>query len=242
MISGTVTDMRLVCDVLARLAVDAQLHVEVCGVGDLVGGDDPRARRAEGVDALREAEHAGLHLLALDVARGDVVEDEVAGDVLLGLLGREELPRLADHDRELELVVQLVGHRLRIDDRVLGTDDRVDVLEEHDPRQHGMRPVDPRRLLVVLAEVARGVEELLRESAAPAAGPRPAPCAGRSPPPARRARSSGACRERRARSRRSSTTLPTRPSSYVTSFICSSLEVRSGCRGRGKPLAVRLRV
>ncbi len=81
----------------------------------------------------------------------------------VGLLGREERPGLADHDGQLQLVVELVRHALGVHDRIAGPDDRVDVLEEHDPRQHGVRPVDARRLLVVLAEVARRVEELLRD-------------------------------------------------------------------------------
>ena len=51
---------------------------------------------------------------------------------------------------------------LGIDDGLVRADDGVDVLEEHDPRRDLVRPVDALRLLLVLAEVARGVEELLR--------------------------------------------------------------------------------
>ena len=65
--------------------------------------------------------------------------------------------------RELELVVELLGQVLRVDDRLVGADDRVDVLEEDDPRRDLVRPVDVLRLLLVLAEVAGGVEELLRD-------------------------------------------------------------------------------
>ncbi len=79
------------------------------------------------------------------------------------LLGREPLPVLLDHDRELELVVELLGEVLRIDDRLVRPDDRVDVLEEDDPWRDLVRPVDLLRLLLVLAEVARRVEELLRD-------------------------------------------------------------------------------
>ena len=52
---------------------------------------------------------------------------------------------------------------LRVDHRLVLADDRVDVLEEHDPRRDLVRPVDVLRLLLVLAEVAGGVEELLRD-------------------------------------------------------------------------------
>jgi hypothetical protein len=134
---------------------------------DLVLGDDPRADRAERVDRLGEGEHAGLHLAALDVAGGDVVEDGVPGDVVLGLVGPEELAGLADDDRELELVVEFLGQALGIDDGVVRADDRVDVLEEHDPLVHRVRPVDGLQFGVMVGEVARGVEELLRHDRRP---------------------------------------------------------------------------
>ena len=51
---------------------------------------------------------------------------------------------------------------LRIDDRLVRPDDRVDVLEEDDPRRDLVRPADLLGLLLVLAEVPCGVEELLR--------------------------------------------------------------------------------
>src|SRR5581483_1127965 len=145
------------------LSVDAQRHLEFVRVRDLVGRADPRPERAEGVDRLAEREDAAAHLAALDVARGDVVEDDIAGDVVHRLLRREPLPRLADDDGELELVVQLVRQLLWIDDRLVRPDDRIDVLEEDDPRSDLVRPVDPLRLLLVLAEVSGGVEELLRD-------------------------------------------------------------------------------
>src|SRR6185503_13398251 len=69
------------------------------------------------------------------MSRRDVVEDHVARDVAGSLLGREPLPRLADHDGKLELVVELVGQVLGVDHGLVRPDDRVDVLEEHDPRR-----------------------------------------------------------------------------------------------------------
>ena len=69
---------------------------------------------------------------------------------------------MRDDDGQLELVVELLGQVLGVDDRLVGADDRVDVLEEDDPRRDLVRPVDVLRLLLVLAEVAGGVEELLR--------------------------------------------------------------------------------
>ena len=147
---------------LPDIPVHPQLHGQVVGVRDLVLGDDPGADRAERVDGLAEREHPGLHLPALDVAGGDVVEDRVARDVIRGLVGAEELAGLADDDGQLELVVELVGQVLGVDDRVVRADDRVHVLEEHDALVHRVGPVDLGQFLVVLGEVPRGVEELLR--------------------------------------------------------------------------------
>ena len=113
--------------------------------------------------ALQNEKTPGAHLAALDVPRGEVVEDHVAADVVLRLLGREPLSRLAQHDRELELVVELLGQVLGVDHRLVGADDRVDVLEEVDPRRDVVRPADVLGLGLVLAEVARRVEELLRD-------------------------------------------------------------------------------
>jgi hypothetical protein len=148
---------------LAPLAVDAELHQEIVRVRDLVRRHDPRAERTERVDRLAEREHAATHLSPLDVARRDVVEDHITADVLVSLLRREPLPGLPDDDRELELVVELLRQVLRVDDRLVRADDRVDVLEEHDPRRDLVRPADALRLLLVLAEVAGGMEELLRD-------------------------------------------------------------------------------
>ena len=68
----------------------------------------------------------------------------------------------SDHG-ELQLVVELVGQVLRVDHGLVGPDDRVDVLEEDDPGCDLVRPADLLRLLLVLAKVSGGVEELLRD-------------------------------------------------------------------------------
>ena len=217
---------------LAHLAVDAQLHREVVRVGDLVGRDDPRPERAERVDRLAEREDARAHLAPLDVAGGDVVEDDVAADVVGRLLGREPLPGLPDHDRELELVVELLGQVLRVDDGLVGPDDRVDVLEEDDPRRDLVRPVDLLRLLLVLAEVAGRVEELLRDDRRAKLASRRAGRARRSssaPPSSKSSRIDGT----------SSTTIsspsrkPTRRRANVTSFTRAPRPVGAPRAGAG---------
>ena len=99
----------------------------------------------------------------MDVARRDVVEDDVAADVVRRLLGAEPAAGLRDDNGQLELVVELIREVLWIDDRLVRPDDRVDVLEEDDPGRDLVRPLDALRLFLVLAEVAGGVEELLRD-------------------------------------------------------------------------------
>ena len=80
------------------------------GIADLVGGDQARPHGVGVVEvlALARAELAG-HLLGLLVARGEVVEDGVAEDVLARLLLRDVLAGLADVAAELELEIQALG-------------------------------------------------------------------------------------------------------------------------------------
>src|SRR6266568_1818567 len=86
---------------LARLAVDAQLHAEIVRIWNLVGGDDPRTKGTESVDGFAETEDAGFHFSALNVAGGDVVENDITADVAGGLRWREVLAAFFEHDREL---------------------------------------------------------------------------------------------------------------------------------------------
>src|SRR5262249_40611542 len=67
---------------LTHLAVDSQLHGELVGAWDFISGYDVRTERTKGVDPFTEAEHAGLHFHALNVASGDVVENYIATDIL----------------------------------------------------------------------------------------------------------------------------------------------------------------
>src|SRR5260370_24338317 len=50
-----------------------------------------------------------------------------------------------------------------IDHRFVRSDDRVGVLKKNDPRHHRMRKTSFRRLVVVLAKIARRVKKLLRD-------------------------------------------------------------------------------
>src|SRR5688500_1144592 len=94
------------------LAVHAHRHLEAVRVADLVGGHQARPHRVGVVEvlALARPELPG-HFLRLLVARGEVVEDGVAEDVLARPLLRDVLARSSDVAAELELEVQALGVR-----------------------------------------------------------------------------------------------------------------------------------
>src|SRR5215470_9111761 len=79
---------------LTGLAVNAQLHRQVMRVRNLVGCYDPRAQGTKRIDALAEAENAGLHLPPLNVTRGDIVENDVPAYVATGFFWTEVLASL----------------------------------------------------------------------------------------------------------------------------------------------------
>ena len=189
--------MRPECDICRVSPLTRSFIARSCGSG-ISSGVTIHGPSGQNVSiALQKEKTPRAHLAPLDVARGDVVEDDVAGDVVHRLLRAEPLAGLADDHRELELVVELLGQVLRIDDRLVGADDRVDVLEEDDPRRDLVRPVDVLRLLLVLAEVARRCGRTSSGRSARAASRRRAACA-RPRRRRRRARSTRASSARRA--------------------------------------------
>src|SRR6266849_7148157 len=145
---------------LPHFAVDAELHFKTVSVGNFVGRDDPRAERAKRIDSFAETEDAGLHLAALDIACSDVIENYVPAKMAGGFFGGKVFAALFQDDGQLQLVVQLLGQMLGINDRLFVADDGVDVLKKYDPRHDGMREACLGRFLVMLAEITRGVEKL----------------------------------------------------------------------------------
>src|SRR5207253_11389905 len=68
------------------LAVDADFHPQVVWVADLVGRHDPGAHDVAAVKALAlGGAQPPLHLKALGVTGGEIVEDGEAEDVVFGL-------------------------------------------------------------------------------------------------------------------------------------------------------------
>src|SRR3954470_19157815 len=131
-------DQVLGAGVLPELAVDPGAQLQVPRVGDLVGGGDPRAPRAEGVSPLGPRP---LRLAPLQVAGADVVGDRVAGDAAT---------RTHD-DRELALVVQ-PPHDLRAAHRPAGRGARPRRLLEDDRRLGQLRALLGRVRRVVEAD------------------------------------------------------------------------------------------
>ena len=108
--------------------------VEVLRIGDLVGGDEHRAHRAERVERLAARP---LTVAELEVARRDVVEAGVAEDVIEGVGLADATSRPADDDGELGLVVDLCRERRIPADLGAVTDDRARPLAEDEGRRWG---------------------------------------------------------------------------------------------------------
>jgi len=114
-------------EVLLQLAVDPQAHLEVEGIGHLVGGDDVGAHGREGVTRLHLVEGiAG----GGQPARRAVDEVGVAEDVAHGLLRLDARGALAHDEGHLGLALKDGGGHVREDHGVAVADDRARRLVE----------------------------------------------------------------------------------------------------------------
>ena len=129
---------------LDDLAVEVRAQREVGGV-ELGRGDELRAERQEAVLAL-DAQHRAAVGVA-EVVQADVVGARVPGDVVERLGLADALQRVADHDRELALVVE--------EARARGAADIAAVAVERRRRLHEVRRLrrDPRGVLLDAAAV-----------------------------------------------------------------------------------------
>src|SRR3989475_4418929 len=93
-----VVDEILRVRILSQLAVYPDREIEVVGIADLVGGREPGPEHAVGIDRLAEA-------LQLRPAHSHVQADRVGADVLERFFPGDLVAALADHERELDLVV-----------------------------------------------------------------------------------------------------------------------------------------
>ena len=117
MISGTVTDIRLVWELWRRSPLTRNSIASACGSG-ISSAVTIHGPIGQNVSMLFDRQNTPDFISSRWMSRAVMsLKIKVAGDVVGGLLGREELAGLADHHRQLELVVELVGQRLGIDDR-----------------------------------------------------------------------------------------------------------------------------
>jgi hypothetical protein len=65
------------CAILHHITVKGGAKRNVAGIGQLVGGNDARAQRTEGVEVFSERD---LVILELNIPSGDIVQNRVSKD------------------------------------------------------------------------------------------------------------------------------------------------------------------
>ena len=106
---------------MPAFAVDVEPDVEHLGIGDLVGRDEPWSDRSEGITSFALVPLGGLQL---ESTLGYVIHDRVAGDVGQSLVLRYIFGARPDHDRNLDLVIELGGIARLLDIIVRAADAR----------------------------------------------------------------------------------------------------------------------
>ncbi|RMS89983.1 hypothetical protein ALP57_200100 [Pseudomonas coronafaciens pv. oryzae] len=90
---------------LVAMAIDLKPQVKRVRVGDLIAGHQPRAKRAEGIEALALVPCAAA--LELPFALGHIIDHAVASDVLHCIGFVDVTPALAYHDAHFHFPVGL---------------------------------------------------------------------------------------------------------------------------------------
>ena len=111
--------------VLHLHAVQPRGEREPAGIGNFVGGDEPRSKRTGAGPVLARGD--GEFLI---VAHRAVDEDRIAGDVVECALGRDVSAGFADDERQLALIVEIVG-QFRPDHGAAVANERVGKADEH---------------------------------------------------------------------------------------------------------------
>ena len=113
--------------VLLHLPIDLQRHLPVQRVGELIGGNYPRANRGKGsprfhlIKGIARRQHP---------PRRPVNKVQVAKDVIVGILRLDIAGRLADDQSHLSLKLKDSGGNIRQNHRILRADDAVRRLEK----------------------------------------------------------------------------------------------------------------
>src|SRR3954454_2985834 len=90
----------------AHGAVDPHFHIQMVRIADLVRGNDPGPHHVAAIETLAlGGTEAALHFDALGVARGKIVEDRVAEDVVFGFYRRDIGALVLRDDAEFQLVI-----------------------------------------------------------------------------------------------------------------------------------------
>ena len=169
---------------LHRFAVQLELELDAVVRPRLVGGDQRRSARRRPVEDL--ARHP-LGCRELEVARREVVQQRVAGDVLEGVARLDLAAPAPDHHRDLRLVVDLGAGRGQRDLHAVSGEGVPELGED----RGNAGWVDP-GLGGVGAVVEADADDLVRVGNAAARGPPRAP--GRGLPPSRAASASSPSR------------------------------------------------
>src|SRR5439155_8224499 len=107
--------------VLHQLAVDEALYRKGMRIGDLIPRYQIRTTRSPRIATLASVKLAGL---TLEVARADIVQIHISGDVAHGIFKRNVVCFLANDEGELSLVVHLTRD-FRQNDTVAGSNNRI---------------------------------------------------------------------------------------------------------------------
>ena len=145
---------------LAEFAVHPQAHFQVGRIGNLIGRDQLRTDRGERVAPLADqpvevniAIARGPVSTRVQLASRNIIENHIAGHVIVGIVHGHALGALADHGRDFEFVIDRVGNHRHFDG-VTGTDDGVDRLDENARRdfflynRHAFAVIDDVRLVI----------------------------------------------------------------------------------------------
>src|SRR4029077_15717854 len=109
---------------LDLLAVQPRRQGELARIGNLVAGAEPRPERAGTGKIL-----AGGDGEFLIIAHRAVDQDRIAGDMVEGVFGRDVAPALADDQRQLAFVIEIIRYA-RADHGAVVTDQRVAEADE----------------------------------------------------------------------------------------------------------------
>src|ERR1700730_16597375 len=110
---------------LALLTVQASRQVELARIGNLVAGDEPWPERAGAGKIL-----AGGDGEFLIVSHRAIDQDRIAGDVVEGVFGRDVTPALADDQRQLAFIIEIIRYAWA-DHGAVMADQRVGEADEH---------------------------------------------------------------------------------------------------------------